>query len=85
MQAERAWEHRPTYCKETDVERWCKDACVCVCVCVCVCACVCHHKFVWLGLFLCTLMQYMGFMGIFLCLVGCFSMIIWTPAVLSVL
>ena len=27
----------------------------------------------------------MGFMGIFLCLVGCFSMIIWTPTVLSVL
>ena len=27
-----------------------------------------------------------GFMGIlFLCLVGCFSMIIWTPTVLSVL
>ena len=32
------------------------------------------------------LMRYMGFMGIlFLCLVGCFSIIIWTPAVLSVL
>ena len=28
----------------------------------------------------------MGFMGIlFLCLVGCFSMIIWTPTVLSAL
>ena len=31
-------------------------------------------------------MRYMGFMGIlFLCLVGCFSMITWTPTVLSVL
>ena len=28
---------------------------------------------------------YMGFYGYFLCLVGCFSMIIWTPTVLSVL
>ena len=48
--------------------------------------CVCHHQFVRLGLFLCTLIRYLGFMGIlFLCLVGCFSMIISTPAVLSVL
>ena len=39
----------------------------------CVCVCVCHHKFVWLGLFLCMLIRYMGFMGI------------WTPAVLSFL
>ena len=59
--------------------------CVCVCV-VCVCVCVCHHSFVWLGLFLCTLIRYMGVYGYsFLCLVGCFSMIIWTPTVLSVL
>ena len=38
----------------------------------------------WLGLFLCTLIQYMDFMG-FLCLVGCFSIITWSPTVLSVL
>ena len=51
-----------------------------------VCASVCHHSFVWLGLFLCTLIRYTGFYGYsFLCLVGCFSMIIWTPTVLSVL
>ena len=44
------------------------------------------HWFVCLGLFLCTLIWYMGFMGIlFFLLVGCFSMIIWTPAALSVL
>ena len=40
----------------------------------------------WLGLFLCTLIRYMGFMGIlFLGLFGCFNMITWTPTVLSVL
>ena len=39
--------------------------------------CVCDHYFVWLRLFLCTLIWYMGFYGYsFLCLVGCFSMII---------
>ena len=32
-----------------------------------------------------TLIRYLGFMGIFNCLVGCFSMTVWTPAVLSVL
>ena len=38
------------------------------------------------GYFLCMLIRYMGFMGIlFLCFVGCFSMITWTPTVLSVL
>ena len=53
--------------------------CVCVCVCVCVCLCVfvsvCCHWFVWLrfGFVFCK------------CLVGCFSMMGWTPAVLSVL
>ena len=40
---------------------------------------------------MCALMQYMGFMGNFKkqhflnCLVGSFSMIVWTPAVLGVL
>ena len=48
--------------------RACVRACVCACVCeCCVCVCVlsvCHNQFVWLGLFLCTLIQHMGFMGI---------------------
>ena len=39
---------------------------------------------------MCTLIQYLGFMGFYVCsffscLVGCFSMTVWTPAVLSVL
>ena len=36
---------------------------------------------------MCTLIQYLGFMGTFFfyCLVGCLSMIAWTPAVLGVL
>ena len=38
------------------------------------------------GYFLCTLIRYIGFMGVlFLSLIECFSMIIWTPTVLSVL
>ena len=35
---------------------------------------------------MCTLIRYLGFIGIFsYCSVGCFSMIVWTAAVLSVL
>ena len=36
---------------------------------------------------MCTLIGYLGFMGNlkFNCFVGCFSMIVWAPAVLSVL
>ena len=39
------------------------------------------------GLFMCMLIQYLGFMGTFFsnCLVGHLSMIVWTPAVLGVL
>ena len=50
-------------------------------MCVCVCACVFLSSLVCVvGLFLCTLMRYIGFMGVpFLCLIGCFSMIVWTP------
>ena len=52
-----------------------------VCVCVCLSSLVCV-----VGLFLCTLMQYIGFMGVlFLCLIGCFSMIVWTPTVFECL
>ena len=54
--------------------------CVCVCVCVCVSSLVCV-----VGLFLCTLMQNIDYMGVFLCLIGCFSMIVWTPTVFECL
>ena len=57
-------------------------------MCVCVRARVCYHLFVWLGLFMCTLIRYLGFMFVvvfFNCVVGCFSMIVWTPAVLSLI
>ena len=65
-----------------------------MCVCVCVCVCVrnflldINHKFVWLGLLMCTLIWYLGFKGTFLLFsffffffthlyhsVGCLSMI----------
>ena len=40
----------------------------------------------WLGLFFVYVDTVYGFYGYsFLCLVGCFSMITWTPTVLSVL
>ena len=58
--------------------------CVCVFLCGCGCVCVIISLCGW-GYFLCTFIQYMGFMGYFLCLVGCFSMVTWTPTVLSVL
>ena len=56
---------------------------MCACVCVCVRVCVCLSSLVCVvGLFLCTLMRYIGFYGCsFLCLIGCFSMIVWTPTV----
>ena len=73
----------------------CVSVCVCVYVSVCACvracmrACVCGSVIISLygwGYFLCTLIQFMGFMGIlFLCLVGYFSTIIWTTTVLSAL
>ena len=77
----------------------CVWVCVCerererVCVCVCVCACVraCVRACVWslvcmVGVIFVYPATVFGFYGYsLLCLVGCFSMIIWTPAVLSVL
>ena len=40
----------------------------------------------WLGLFMSMLIRYLGFKGNFFdYLVGCFSIIVWTPAALSVL
>ena len=67
--------------------------CVCVCVSVCVCVCVCVCLSVCLSSLVCmvgVIFVYVdtvyGFHGYsFLCLVGCFSMIIWTPTVLGVL
>ena len=52
---------------------------------MCVCVCVCVHLsslFCVVELFLCTLMRHtgIGFTGVlFLCLLGCFSMIVWMP------
>ena len=69
----------------------CMCVCVCVCVCVCMCVCVCLPVclsslvcmvgviFVWVDI----IYEFYGYA--FLCLVGCFSLIIWTTAVLSVL
>ena len=58
-----------------------------MCVCVSVCLSVYLSSLVCVvGLFLCTLMQYIGFMGVlFLCLIGCFSMIVWTPTLFECL
>ena len=37
-----------------------------MCVCVCVCVCICLSVIISLcsGLFLCTVMQYIGFVGV---------------------
>ena len=59
-----------------------------MCVCVCVFLSVCLSVIISLcsGLFLCTVMQYTGFVGVlFFFLIGCFSMIVWTPTVLGCL
>ena len=60
--------------------------CVCAFVCVCVCLSVCLSSLVLMvGVIFVYVDSVFGFYGYsFLCLVGCFSMIIWTP-VLSVL
>ena len=52
---------------------------VCVCVCVCEIISLVGVIFVYVD----TVFGFYGYS--FLCLVGCFSMIIWTPAALSVL
>ena len=58
-----------------------------MCVCVCVCVCVCESPFVCIVevifVYADTVFGIYGYS--FLCLVGCFLMIISTPAVLSVL
>ena len=55
-----------------------------MCVCACVCLSVIISLYGWV-IFVYTDTVY-GFYGYsFLCLVGCFSMTIWTPTVLSVL
>ena len=61
-----------------------QDACVCVCVCVCVWSLVCMvgNIYVYVDtVFGC------GFLLLFFfhCIVGCFSMLVWTPAVFECL
>ena len=58
-----------------------------MCVCVSVCLSVCLSSSVCMvGVIFVYVDTVYGFYGYsFLCLVGCFSMIIWTPTVLSVL
>ena len=65
----------------------CVRACVYVCVYVCVCVCVCVPSLLCMvGVIFVYVDMVFGLNGYsFLCLAGCFSMIIWTPAVLSVL
>ena len=60
---------------------------VCVCVCVSVCLSVCFSSLVcMLGVTFVDVDAVYGFYGYsFLCLLGCFSMIIWTPTGFSVL
>ena len=56
-------------------------SCVCVCVCVCLSSSVCM-----VGVIFVYVDTVYGFYGYsFLCLDRCFSVIIWTPTVLSVL
>ena len=64
---------------------------MCVCVCVCVCLIIslygwdyfCVHRCVfWVSL---VLFSFFFSFFFFYCLVGCLSMIDWTPAVLDVL
>ena len=60
--------------------------CVCVCVCACACVCVCLSVLVCMvGVIVVYVDTVYWFYILFLCLIGCFSMIIWTPTVLSVL
>ena len=57
-------------------------------MCVCVCLSVCQHSVnisLCSGLFLCTVMQYIGFVCVFFCLIGCFNLIVWTPTVFECL
>ena len=55
--------------------------CVCVCVCVRLSSLVCMVGVIFV--YVDTVYWFYGYS--FLCLIGCFSMIIWTPTVLSVL
>ena len=66
----------------------CVCVCMCMCVCVCVCVCICLSVIIsvygWvIFVSVDTVHRFYGYC--FLCLVGCFSMIIWAPTVLSVL
>ena len=52
--------------------------CVCVCVCVFVCVCVIISLCSWV-IFVYVEAVYWFYGCSFLCLIGCFSMIVWTP------
>ena len=71
---------------------WCIDIillCILHITVVWMCWFVCHHWFVWLGLLMCTLIQYLGFMSTFFFFFFypslLLSMIVWTYTVLGVL
>ena len=68
--------------------RVCVRACVCVCVCVCLSVCLSvrlSSLVCMVGVIFVYVDTVYWFYGYFLCLLGCFSMIIWTPSVLSIL
>ena len=54
---------------------------------VCMCVYVYVYVYVYVCVCVCVLIRYLSFTGTFFfnCLVGCLSMIVWTPAVLGVL
>ena len=54
--------------------------CVCVCVCVCLSSLVCV-----VGYFYVRLYSILVLWVFFFCLIGCFSMIVWTPTVFECL
>ena len=53
---------------------------MCVCVCVCVCVSVCLSSLVCVVIFVYVDVVYWFYgCSFFICLTGCFSMIVWTP------
>ena len=70
-------------CLKSNILAMCKVYLMAVCVCVCVCVIISLCSWV----FLCTLMRYIGFMGVLFsyCLTGCFSMMVWTHTVFECL
>ena len=67
-------------------ERACVHVCMCVCVCVCVCVCGIISLYGWDYFHVCWYgIWVLWVIFFFNCLVGCFSMTVWTPAGLGVL